>query len=122
MILIYDGDCGFCTKSADFARKRLTSAVEVLAWQKMSNLATLGLTETDVQTRSYFVDQDGRIFGGAESLARCALHMHSGWPLVGRIFLVPGFAQVASVVYKFVASNRHRLPGGTAACKLPNAE
>ena len=31
----------------------------------------------------------------------------------------PPFAWVASAAYKWIAKNRHRLPGGTPACSMP---
>jgi hypothetical protein len=32
--LIYDGDCGFCTRSAEFARRILPPECAVTAWQQ----------------------------------------------------------------------------------------
>jgi predicted DCC family thiol-disulfide oxidoreductase YuxK len=34
---------------------------------------------------------------------------------------VPGVRQIAGFVYRLVAKYRHRLPGGTPACKLPTS-
>jgi predicted DCC family thiol-disulfide oxidoreductase YuxK len=36
--------------------------------------------------------------------------------------LLPGIKQVAGVVYRWVAKNRDRMPGGTAECALPQSE
>jgi hypothetical protein len=34
---------------------------------------------------------------------------------------LPGIRQLAGVVYRLVAKYRHKLPGGTPACKLPQS-
>ena len=40
---------------------------------------------------------------------------------VGAAMLAPGVNAVAGMAYRWVALNRHRLPGGTPACSLPAA-
>jgi predicted DCC family thiol-disulfide oxidoreductase YuxK len=42
-----------------------------------------------------------------------------GWRLIGRLVLVPGVIRVARVAYRWIARNRHRMPGGSAACAVP---
>ena len=41
-MVIYDADCGFCTRSAEFLGRR--SACEISPWQSL-DLAAVGLTE-----------------------------------------------------------------------------
>ena len=36
--------------------------------------------------------------------------------------MVPGIRQVSAVVYRWVAKNRDRMPGGTAQCALPQVD
>lgn len=40
------------------------------------------------------------------------------WRPLGRFLLLPGVSALAARAYALVAANRHRLPGGTPACKL----
>jgi predicted DCC family thiol-disulfide oxidoreductase YuxK len=40
------------------------------------------------------------------------------WRWLGFLMKTPPFSFVADLVYKWVAKNRHRLPGGSRACKL----
>ena len=42
-----------------------------------------------------------------------------GWRVIGVLMRVPGLHWLSGVVYRCVARNRYRLPGGTAACALP---
>lgn len=119
MRLIYDGDCGFCTRSANFAKQRVTN-IDVVAWQSISDLGIYGLRAEDVQQRVYFIEHD-TVYGGAAALAHCALYMGWQWKLFGRALLLPGVRFFAERVYAMVARNRHRLPGSTDACDISKA-
>jgi predicted DCC family thiol-disulfide oxidoreductase YuxK len=39
------------------------------------------------------------------------------WRIAGRILLLPGISWMAAHTYRLIATNRHRLPGGTPACQ-----
>ncbi len=43
---------------------------------------------------------------------------HGPWAVAGRILLAPPVSWVAPLGYRLVARYRHRLPGGTPACKV----
>lgn len=116
-VLVYDGDCAFCTKSVRLA-EHLRADVDVLAWQ-FADLAALGLTEIQANDAVQWVEPDGRISSGHEAIA--ALFRRAGLPfsLLGRLMLTPPVSWLARRIYVWVAANRHRLPGGTPACSLP---
>jgi len=40
------------------------------------------------------------------------------WSIPGHVLLLPGVRRVAQWVYKLVADNRSKLPGGTPACRI----
>jgi predicted DCC family thiol-disulfide oxidoreductase YuxK len=40
------------------------------------------------------------------------------WRMVAALTVVPPFSWLAEGVYRVVAANRQRLPGGTPACRL----
>ena len=44
------------------------------------------------------------------------------WRPLGRLLGLAPVRAAAWPVYRWIARNRHRLPGGTAACSLPQAE
>ncbi len=115
-LLIYDGDCGFCTtaarKFADFAGESAT----IMPWQALDP-ADFGLTEADCTTSAYWV-QDGQHYGGADAVV-CALQVcKSPWPRVGRVLGTRPFIWLARLVYPVVARFRHLLPGATDACRI----
>jgi predicted DCC family thiol-disulfide oxidoreductase YuxK len=39
--------------------------------------------------------------------------------LFGALMVMPGADPISAKVYEWVAANRHKLPGGTPACKMP---
>jgi predicted DCC family thiol-disulfide oxidoreductase YuxK len=115
--LIFDGDCGFCTSTANFIAKHSTAAIEIHPWQRI-DVVSFGLTETQTAARVYFMDA-GKAFGGHAALAKVLL-VQRNWLLkiAGAIMLTPPFSWLAHLGYLLVAKYRHKLPGGTPACKL----
>lgn len=114
--LIFDGDCGFCTTSAGWAR-RIAPGLETVAWQ-LTDLDALGVSEVAARDAVQYVDDGGKVSGGAEAIARLLVARGSVWGPLGRLMLLPVARAVAAWVYKKVADNRYRLPGGTPACRL----
>ena len=116
--LVFDGDCAFCTRCADVARRVLPAEVQVSAWQ-LTDLAALGTDAERARTEVLWVDRDGAVSGGAPAVARALRAAGRGWAVLGVLLSVPPLRWLAPPVYRLVAANRHRLPGGTAACRLP---
>ena len=118
-MLIFDGDCAFCTSSANWIEARLPDTIDVVPWQ-WSDIESLHLSEADVTTAAYWVDPDGTRHRGARSIAHALMATTgAGWRIIGRIMLIPPVSWLAAGVYSVVAKNRHRMPGGTPACKMP---
>jgi predicted DCC family thiol-disulfide oxidoreductase YuxK len=117
-LLVYDGDCGFCTQSAMWCRRRFRRAVDVAPWQSL-DLAAFGLTERQVTTAAYWIDRRGGRHRGHAAIGRALLAMRGGWPVVGLLVLTPPLSLLARLGYWLTAKNRHRLPGATEACRLP---
>ena len=116
-MLIFDGDCSFCTTSANWIEHRLPSGSRVEPWQRL-DLGPLGLTEANVTTAAYWVDERGRTYRGHRSIAKALVAAGGVWKPVGVLLQVPPISWLAALGYVIVAKNRHRLPGGTPACKL----
>jgi len=115
--LIFDGDCSFCASVAKHFEKRSFRPLAIAPWQR-SNLAAFGLTEAQASSQVYLV-RDGQLFGGAEAFAELMriqgdpFHRFIAWGM-----RLPGIRRLMAWGYTLVARNRHRLPGGTPACKL----
>jgi len=115
-MLIYDGDCGFCTTSARSAGRFLPLGVPVVAWQTFDDLGVLGLSEADVTSKVWWIGVDGVPHGGHQAVGRAIMAMSPWWSASGWFLCVPPVSWIAEPAYALVARNRHRLPGATASC------
>jgi predicted DCC family thiol-disulfide oxidoreductase YuxK len=119
-LLIFDGDCGFCTSCADWVAARWHGNARAVPWQFLGTdeLAAHGLTRDDVRAAAWWIDVDGNPSRGHLAIAR-SLAAGSGWTAaVGRVLLVPPFRWLGAAAYPLIARMRHRLPGGTPACRM----
>lgn len=119
-VLVYDGDCAFCTSSVR-ALKRIGPKAEIVAWQQ-TDLDALGLTEETAATAVRWVEVDGTIRSGHEAIAAALSSAGGAWAPAGRALLLPGISPLAAAAYRLIAANRHRLPGGTPACAVEAQE
>ena len=119
-LLIFDGDCAFCTSSVQFIERRIRRHPRIQPWQR-SDLAGLGLTQEQCESAVQLIE-NGRVTSAHVAVARLLIYGKRGWAVLGYLLLVPGIKQIAGVVYRWVAKNRDRMPGGTAECALPQSE
>jgi predicted DCC family thiol-disulfide oxidoreductase YuxK len=113
-VLVYDGDCGFCTTCARFL-ERIGPDAEIVAWQ-LTDLAALGITEERAADAVQWVAVDGTIRSGHEAIAAVLCSAGRVWRLAGGTLRLPGVSWLAARAYRLIAANRYRLPGGTPAC------
>ena len=117
-MLVFDGDCGFCTSSARWIEARLPEGTPVEPWQSL-DLKELGLTEDDVVTAAYWIGDDGRAHRGHRGIGRALMAAGGFWKVIGWIIVLPPVSLIARPIYALIAKHRHRLPGATDACRLP---
>ena len=115
-VLLYDGDCAFCTSCARLIEKRIRPSAAVVPSQ-LADLDELGVTEEQAAGALQWVGADGTVRSGHEAIAAMLGTAGAAWSLLGRLLLLPGASWLAAAAYALVASNRHRLPGGTPACR-----
>ena len=109
--LVYDADCAFCTRSAHW----LDDAP--VPWHTL-DLDALHVTRAEADANAGYLE-DGRITAlGAPAIAAALRAKPGGRRILGTVLAVPGLRRAAAVVYPRIASNRHRLPGGTPACRI----
>ena len=119
-VLVFDGDCGFCTWSAARIERWASGSLDVVPWQR-TDLTRLGLAEAQCSAAVQYVDGDGASSGGA-AIARALQRCRQPWRTFGRVLAQPWLAPVVERGYVVVAANRHRLPGATPACALHGDE
>ncbi|GEA81923.1 thiol-disulfide oxidoreductase DCC family protein [Cellulomonas sp. CW35] len=114
---LYDGDCGLCERATRWLLERTGSTVRAQAWQGV-DLHAYGLTPEQLEAAAVLVEEDGTRRVGHEAFGHALLRAPSRDDrLLGRLVLEQPSAWVASLVYAWVARNRHRLSG--SACSLP---
>jgi predicted DCC family thiol-disulfide oxidoreductase YuxK len=116
-LLVFDGDCAFCTSSVQFGQRWIERMPTAVPWQ-FTDLARLGLTEQQCVTAVQYVARDHHVYSGEDAVAAVLLGAGRGWWFLGAIMRAPGIHWLSGVAYRWVAKNRHRLPGGTAACAI----
>lgn len=117
-LLVFDGDCGFCTTAVRFAERRLRPRCEAVPWQ-FTDLEALDITQERAAHEVLWVTPVGTVHGGARAVAKLLLSAGSGWALLGALIALPPLRWAAHGSYRLIANHRHRMPGGTAACALP---
>jgi predicted DCC family thiol-disulfide oxidoreductase YuxK len=120
-VFLYDGDCAFCTSCARFIERRIPTSAEVTPWQ-FADLDALGVSPEAAEEAVQWVAPGQPVAAGPVAIARLLVDAGSFWWLPGRLLDLPPVRWLAWPAYRWVARNRHRLPGGTAACSLPQAE
>ena len=116
--LVFDGDCGFCTRSVDLMPKSIARTTVVVPYQR-ADLASLGLTAEQCAEAVQWVGDDGSIASGSTACGRALQQGSLPWRILGTLLLTPPLSWLSAGLYRLVAQNRMRLPGGTPACALP---
>ncbi|MGH1564903.1 thiol-disulfide oxidoreductase DCC family protein [Mumia sp. DW29H23] len=118
-VLVFDGDCAFCSTSARWLQRWAPSSrAQVVAWQH-ADLGALGLTVEECSTAVQWVGPDHA--AGPEAVAAYLRTARPPWPVVGRILATRVATALAWPAYRWIAAHRHQLPGGTPQCALPPA-
>ena len=120
-VLIYDGDCLFCQLSLEFGLRNLRVFPPYVAFQRIKP-ADFGLTLDQVRSQIWLSEKvpSKTAALGAHLAAGAILKFQPSRFLqfLGWLISTPPTAWFASLIYKLIAANRHRLPGGSKACKL----
>lgn len=115
-VVVFDGDCGFCTWSADRLRRWSSGRLRTVPWQR-ADLQLLGLTAEECAESVQYVT-GGRHFRAGAAVAQALLVCREPWRCAGQVMASPRVAPITERAYRLIAANRHRLPGSTPACRL----
>lgn len=116
-VLIFDGDCGFCTSTANYIKKNSSTPIEIHPWQWVQ-LSDFSLTKEQASAKvQVFVG--GKTFAGHRAFAKLLRVQNQWWfKVLGGLMVTPPLSWGARVAYFCVAKYRHKLPGGTPACEV----
>lgn len=117
-LLVFDGDCAFCTTWVNRLKAVLPYFPTATPWQWL-DLDALGLSNAEVTNYAWVLTPRHQYAGHLALSALLRMQSGFGWRLLGNLIATPPISWLAAIAYHFVAANRHRLPGGTPACALP---
>jgi predicted DCC family thiol-disulfide oxidoreductase YuxK len=117
---LYDGDCAFCSKAAQFLEKHIRTTAHVTPWQ-WADLDGLGVSQAEAEEAVIWIESNFKQ-AGPDAIAVVLRRAQWYWKPFGWILSLKPVSWLAWPAYRLVARNRHKLPGGTAACSLPQAE
>lgn len=123
-LLVIDGDCAFCQASVERGRRLIGRFPTVASWQSLDasgGLQALGLDAAACSEAVQYVALDRRVYAGHDAVSALLLAAGRGWWLLGALMRLPGLHWLCGVAYRWVARNRHRLPGGSDRCSLSSA-
>lgn len=117
-VLLFDGDCGFCTTSARFVERWIKPDADLKPFQ-FEDLDSYGTTWERAEYEILWIEPGGKTYGGVQAFA-ALLRAKGGLYLIpGTLMRVPPVRWIGHGLYRLIANNRHRMPGGTPACALP---
>jgi len=123
-VLVYDGSCGFCTRSAIWLSRHVAAdSIVLCASQAMSSedFAALGLDQIEASASVWWIDGEIRRNGHA-AISAALKSCHWCWRPLGMLMDLAPFRWIGPLIYRLVARNRHRLPGATAACRVAESQ
>jgi predicted DCC family thiol-disulfide oxidoreductase YuxK len=116
-VLVFDGDCGFCTAVARTAVRRIRTDARIVPWRHL-DLSDLGLTREQCLDAVQWVGADGRRGAGPVAIGYLLRTAAPGWRPLGWLLLLPPVRALAWPGYRWIARHRHQFPGGTSACAI----
>ena len=117
-LLIFDGDCAFCTTWVDRLRDALPAFPEAQPSQ-WTDLSAYALSDDNVARYAWYVTPRRQYAGHLALSALLRRQPRFGLRFLGWLIATPPWSWLAAGGYSLVARFRHRLPGGTPACAMP---
>jgi predicted DCC family thiol-disulfide oxidoreductase YuxK len=122
-VVIYDGECNFCS-SAVYNIRRLDCCSNRISYISLHDSRVAerypDLSRQQMMEQMYVVDQSDRRHGGADAIRYLSRRLPLLW-IVAPILHIPGTAKLWRWMYRQVAKRRYQLAGKSCendACKI----
>jgi len=110
--ILFDGDCSLCNGAV-----RFITANDPAGRFAFRSLQDEGEVPHDAQPDAIVLLDYGRRYEASDAALHIALGMRWPWPLAFAAILIP--RSIRDAVYRWIARNRYRWFGRTAACAIP---
>ena len=104
-LLVYDGDCGFCTYWARYWQKLTSDRVEYRPYQEVA-VRYPAISQADFQRAVQFIAPDGHVASAAEASFLTLNHARGKGFWLALYRNLPGFATISELAYAFIAAHR----------------
>jgi len=107
--LIYDGECGICTRSVALLRRwDREHVLQYVPFQDGARVERFGIALPALAAAMHLILPDGRVYAGADAAPEL-LRLLPGKRWLAAPFRVPGVPPLARRVYAWIAARRHCL-------------
>jgi predicted DCC family thiol-disulfide oxidoreductase YuxK len=120
-ILLFDGDCAFCSSSIRLIMRVIKKHPEIKPYQWI-DLTNYGISKEECTKSIQFYKSESKRFSGAQAFAQFLILSNYPWKILGFTLELPLIKGISKLLYGVVARNRYRLPGGTPECKLKKTD
>lgn len=120
-VLIYDGDCGFCSRSVQFILRH-ENRHDLLFAPRQSELGMKLRREAGLEgVESMLWVHNGRVYTESSAVLGAANYTGGVWSLLAKIgALIP--SGIRNWIYRLIAKNRQRMSRESVSCFVPTQE
>lgn len=108
-VVLFDGRCGFCTWSVQFAQRTVLADADFIPYQSV-DVSNYDVTVEQCADAVQFIDNAGSV-SGALAVAAILRTGRGVWKPLGRTIGSAPIRPLAEVVYRFVARHRGKMWG-----------
>lgn len=113
--LVFDGECGFCTRCVSWVRRLDTrDRIDIRPFQSEGAPASVGATPEQCQDAVQWLGPDGVSRSGADAV-NAVMSVLAGTGLPSAVYRATSGLQERA--YRWVADHRSRFPGATPHCQ-----
>ena len=117
LTIIFDGECGFCTRSVNWLKQLdRREQIKVVPYQHPGTPEAYGLTQAQCAEAVWAITNTGTAVPAAAAVNR-ALDTALGKQWFERIYGLPLMSRLQEWVYRWIARNRRRFPGVRPFCQ-----
>jgi len=122
-LLIFDGDCGICTSTAEFIKKRADESFITVKPYQVLNLSEIHneLNAEKTSKSVYFYEVNtSRIYSKSKAVFMVFKRMNGIYKVMGYLLDNPLLVFISNPIYNLIAKNRTKISEffGLNACKI----
>lgn len=120
-VVLFDGECNFCSQSVQFIIKRdKRKQFKFASLQSTSGRELVEKHNIPKTIDSVVLVDNDRAYTKSSAVLRIALGLERYWKLLYVFLLVP--VPLRNIIYDIIAKNRHKLLKQNNACMIPSKE